>query len=111
MGHMKEFKSERFERLETANPGLAAHCRAHAADHARKIALIQEQQEKALMESAQMQAMMGQGQNGQGGSPIPGAAGAGQDPDSPNVRKNENERGEGGVKSRAMAGAPNPGAS
>lgn len=108
LAHMQEFKTERFEAMEKADNGTAVRARAHAAEHARKIALMMEQQENALMQAAQMQSVMG-GANG--GSPVPGAAGPGQDPGSPQVRRNENERGEGGAKSEAMAGAPNPGAS
>jgi len=49
------------------------------------------------------------GQEQEGG--VPGAAGPGQSPDSPNFRSNEIERGDGQqAQSGAMQGAPNPGA-
>jgi hypothetical protein len=108
--HMQELMTERFKLLEDTSPGTAARARAHIAEHQRKIALVKEQQEKALMEMAQMQSMMG-GQNG--GSPIAGAAGPGQEPGSPQVRRNENERGEqqgSAEKSEAGSNAPNAGA-
>ncbi len=106
--HMQEILTEQFELLERTSPGTAARARAHLVEHQRKIALTKEMQEKALMEMAQMQSMMGQGGNG---SPVAGAGGPGQAPGSPNVRSNENDRGEGQeAKSEAMRGAPNGGA-
>lgn len=108
LAHMQEFGSERFDELDKRSPGTAARARAHAAEHMRKIALLQEQQEGMMMQVAQVAAMQGIG----GGAPA-GAAGPGQEPTSPKVRRNENERGEGvgeEEKSEAMAGAPNLGA-
>lgn len=70
-------------------------------------------QENALMQAGQMgsmQAAMGGGGPG-GGSPIAGAAGPGQEPGSPKVRGNEEERGEGReAQSEAGSRAPNMGA-
>jgi hypothetical protein len=111
LGHMQEFKTERFADLEKVMPGIAARARAHAHDHGLMIARLQEKQENDLMKAMQAQAMMGQGQNG-GGSPVAGAGGPGQEPGSPNVRRNEQERGEGGreAQSEAMTNAPNSGA-
>jgi len=66
-----------------------------------------------MMEMAQMQSMMGQGQQNGAGSPIAGAGGPGQEPGSPNQRSNEFDRGEqqgAEEQSTAMAGAPNLGA-
>lgn len=107
LGHMQEMKSERFDELEKALPGIAARARAHAHDHGLMIARLQEKQENDLMKAMQAQAMMGQGQ-----SPVAGAGGPGQEPSSPNVRRNEQERGEGGneAQSEAMTNAPNAGA-
>ncbi len=108
--HMQELMTERFKLLEDTSPGTASRAVAHLAEHQRKIALVKEQQEKALMEMGQMQSMMG-GQNG--GSPIAGAAGPGQAPGSPQVRRNENQRGEqqgSAEKSEAGGNAPNAGA-
>ncbi len=109
-GHLQEIMTDRFKHLEDKSPGTADRVRAHLADHQRKLALVKEQQEKALMEMAQMQSMMGGQQNG---SPIAGAAGPGQEPGSPNIRGNELDRGEqagNAEQSQAMQGAPNPGA-
>lgn len=107
VAHMEEFGSERFAELDRRSPGTTARARAHAADHMHKIALLQEQQEGLMMQVAQVAAMQGLT-----GAPA-GAAQAGQEPTSPKVRRNENERGEGvgsEEQSEAMAGAPNLGA-
>lgn len=109
--HMQEITTDRFKFLEEKSPGTADRARAHLADHQRKIALVKEMQEKALMEMAQMNSMTGGQQNG---SPVAGAGGPGQAPGSPNVRANEFDRGEqqgAEEKSAAMQGAPNGGAS
>jgi hypothetical protein len=91
------------------------------------LTLTQEMQEKQIMEMQQVANAMniqpppmggiGMDQASiQGGSPVAGAAGPGQAPDSPNVRRNEVERGEGqggganGAQSAAMSQAPNAGA-
>src|SRR4030095_13268116 len=107
LAHMQEFGSERFAELESRSPGTAARARAHAAEHMRKIALLQEQQEGMMMQVAQAAAMQGWG-----GGPPAGAAEPGQEPGSPKVRRNEQERGEGNgePQSEAMSGAPNLGA-
>lgn len=107
LAHMQEFGSERFAELEKRSPGTAARARAHAAEHMRKIALLQEIQEGMMMQVAQVAAMQGIS----GGAPN-GAATPGQEPGSPKVRNNETERGEGsdGPKSEAMRSAPNAGA-
>jgi hypothetical protein len=109
---MEEISGERFKELEQVSPGTAARARAHVAEHMRAMMLMQEQQEAMLgqmaQQGAQSQAMSG-GQGG--GSPVGGAAGPGQDPESPKVRSNENERGEGReAQGEAMRGAPNAGA-
>jgi hypothetical protein len=107
LGHMQEFGTERFALLEEHDPATAAMARAHAAEHARKIAMVAEQQEKVMMEAMQVQQMMG----GANGGPE-GAAEPGQDPGSPQIRRNENER-QGGpqseTQSEAQTNAPNPG--
>lgn len=90
ISHMEEMKSERFAELEQADPGTAAHARAHTMDHMRKIALLQEQQEKMLMEMQQAATAMNLGGDGAGAGPE-GAAEPGQEPGSPKVRKNETE--------------------
>jgi len=116
INHMEALGGERFAKLEEVSPGTAARARAHVAEHYRKIELMQLQQEKVMMEMSQMGAQMGLGGGGGGGSPIAGAGGPGQDPNSPNVRGNETERGEGspasGSKAKSEAGrsAPNAGA-
>lgn len=112
LGHMEVMGSERFAELEKVSPGTAARARAHVAEHYRKVELLQLQQEKTMMEFAQQAGQMGMGGGG-GGSPIPGAAGPNQDPNSPQVRTNENDRGEaGGSEAKSQAGqqAPNKGA-
>jgi len=111
LSHMETMGSERFAKLEEVSPGTAARARAHVAEHYRKVELLQLQQEKTMMEMAQMAGQMGMGG---GGSPIPGAAGPGQQPGSPQVRGNETDRGEasGGSEAKSEAGrrAPNRGA-
>jgi len=107
LAHNQEFKGERFAELEKHDIQTADRAIAHAADHGRKLALMQEQMEQQLVGQAQAGSM---GQLAQGPA---GAASPNQDPDSPQIRRNENERGEGtgqGQKSEAMANAPNPGA-
>lgn len=111
LSHMEEVKGERFAELEQRDPGTAAKARAHIADHMRKMALQQEQQEKFLADMAQAAAAQGIGQGG-GESSSPsgkpdGASSPDQDPESPKVRRNEQTR---DVKSEAMSNAPNGGA-
>lgn len=112
MAHLEEFKSERFEMLEASDPGTAARARAHAADHLRKAAMLQEIQNQTMMlmqQAASAQGLGGTGEpsgSGEGGMDD-GAAEPGQDPESPKVRASEQER---SVKSEAMASAPNRGA-
>lgn len=114
LSHLETMKTERFASLEQASPGTAARARAHVAEHYRKVELLQLQQEKTMMEFAQVASQMGMGGGGGGG--VPGAASPGQDPESPQVRRNETERGEGspssGAEPKAEAGrrAPNAGA-
>ena len=117
LSHMETIGSKRFAELEQKSPGTAARARSHVADHYRKVELMQLQQEKTMMEFAQMAAQTGMaGGGGGGGSPIGGAAGPGQEPGSPKVRGNENDRGEGspaqGSEAKSSAGreAPNQGA-
>lgn len=111
--HMEEFSKPEFAELMQRSPGTAARARTHAMEHGRVIMRQTEVQEAALMKMAQMGSMQ-QAAGGPGGSPVAGAAGPGQDPDSPQVRRNENGRGEGQgsqAQSEATANAPNPGAS
>lgn len=112
LAHMEEIASPRFEKLEQVSPGTASRARAHIAEHAVKLELMQLQQEQTLMQFAQMGAQTGlAGGTGQNGSsPIGAAAGPGQEPQSPKVRGNETERGENGPQSAAMSRAPNAGA-
>ncbi len=109
LAHQEEIAGERFAQLESRDPGTAAAARAHIADHMRKLALLQEQQEQMMMQMAQVQAAQGGASGGGGGGPE-GAAEPGQDPESPKVRSNENER-TAETKSSAMSNAPNEGAS
>jgi hypothetical protein len=110
LAHQEEMATERFAELTMRDPGTAAGARAHLADHMRKVALEQEQQEKAIMKMAQQASMLGAGGGGEGG--VEGAAEPGQEADSPKVRKSENERqGKNSeVKGEAMSNAPNEGA-
>lgn len=105
--HLDEMKQERFQLLEQSDPGTAARARAHVADHMRKVALMQEQQEKMLADMAQAAAMQGIGGESPGGAAEPG-----QEPGSPKVRREENEGGgpNKDTKSEAMSRAPNRGA-
>lgn len=108
LAHLEEMKTERFNFLEQRSPQTAARVRAHIAEHIRKVELQQEIQEGMMMQMAQHATAMGIG--GQNGSPA-GAGSPTQDPDSPNVRSNEVERGEGQqAQSEAMQEAPNAGA-
>jgi hypothetical protein len=113
MVHMEELKSEQFALLEQNSPGTAARARYHIKDHMMALAAIKEQQEKMMADMQQFGAAQGLMQGGgQGGSPVAGAAGPGQDPESPQIRRNENERGEGQEQNAsANSGAPNPGQS
>jgi hypothetical protein len=111
--HQEELKEDRFEMLDQNNPQVAAKARAHVAEHMDRIAMIQELQEGMLMQASQqgaMQQSMGGGGGGGGESPVAGAGGPEQEAGSPKVRRNENQRGEGGPKSEAMKNAPNQGA-
>jgi hypothetical protein len=115
--HMQFLGSEDFAYLEEKSPGTAGRVRSHIAETLQRLERLQMRQENALMEAAQQgaiqQAMQGPGGGGGPGSPVAGAAGPGQDPDSPNIRRNETERNDGGgegPKSEAMRGAPNKGA-
>lgn len=111
LAHQEEVSSERFAQLQARDPGTAAGALAHIADHMRKIALQQEQQEKMIADMAQFASAnnIGGGGGGEGGSPMEaeGAAEPGQEPGSPKVRRNESQR---ETKSEAMSGAPNAGA-
>jgi len=115
LSHMTAMGKERFSKLEEVSPGTAARARAHVAEHYRKVELLQLQQEKTMMEFAQMAAQTGMSGGGNG-SPVAGAGGPGQEPGSPKVRNNETERGEGspsgGNEAKSSAGrqAPNRGA-
>jgi hypothetical protein len=127
-GHLEELKEERFKELTESDPQLGNKVRAHIAEHIRKLALLQDRQEFKLMNFAQAAAEQGVqvppglenidlqgadlgGRPEEGNGP-PGAANPGQQPDSPKVRTNEIERGEGQpAQAGAMQGAPNLGAS
>jgi hypothetical protein len=114
LGHLEEMSSTRFKELEKRSPGTAARAKAHTMEHMAKLEQKQMFQEDMLQQFAQVGAQMGlmNGPGGGGGeSPIAGAAGPDQEPGSPKVRSNENERGEGGgAKSEGMRNAPNGGA-
>lgn len=111
LGHMEEMSSERFQKLSEKSPGTASRAKAHTMEHMFKLEQKQMHQEDMLQQFAQVGAQMGLMKGGAGGgSPVGGAAGPGQDPESPKVRNNETERGEGGAKSEGMRNAPNPGA-
>ena len=114
LAHMEEMKTPRFAMLEESDPGIAARARAHTADHMRKIALQQEQQEKMMADMAQAAAMQGlmaggEGQ-GAGAGAAEGAASPDQDQSSPKNRRSETGGPTQDTKSKAMAGAPNGGA-
>lgn len=119
ISHMEELSSKRFKLLEEKSPGTAARARAHVQEHLMEIERRQMVQEDLLMQAAQAGQQMGllKGPGGGGGggeSPIGGAGGPGQDPESPKVRNNETERGEGGAseaKSEGTRNSPNAGAS
>jgi hypothetical protein len=112
LGHLEELATERFKLLADKSPGTASRAKAHLADHYFKLEQRQMQQEDMLQQFAQVGAQMGllKGGAGGGGSPIGGAAGPGQDPDSPKVRNNETDRGEGSAQSEGMQRASNSGA-
>lgn len=93
-GHTEEISSERFAELEMKSPGTAMRARAHIAEHYREFERTQLLQENELQAAAQQGAAAGL-QDGSG-SPVAGAAGPGQDPNSPKMRNNEVDRGEGG---------------
>ena len=109
IAHTEEIGSERFAEIERISPGTAARARAHIADHFQALELKQMQQEDMLMQMAQVGQQMGLLQGG--GSPVAGAGSPSQGPESPKVRNNETDRGEGGgVKSEATRRSPNAGA-
>jgi hypothetical protein len=115
ISHMEEIASKRFKMLESKSPGTAARARAHVMEHLQMIEKRQMLQEDMLMQAAQVGQQMGllkgPGGGGGGGSPIGGAAGPGQDAESPKVRNNETERGEGSAaKSEGTRNSPNAGA-
>lgn len=117
LSHEEQIGAERFAELEKSDPGTAAKARAHIADHYRKLMLVQELQEKMLMEQAQQQSMLGlAGEGGGGAAQQPSAAQPGQEPGSPKTRRTGGGKGdEGGgpfqeAKSSGMSGAPNEGA-
>jgi hypothetical protein len=121
--HMEELKSERFEYLYKHDNGAAARARAHIAEHMQVLALTQEMQEKQIMDMQQVANSMQIQPPPMGGIgmdeaklDVAGAGAPGQEPGSPNVRRNELERGDAGgavgnaQKSEAMSAAPNAGA-
>lgn len=114
LSHVEELSSARFAELERRSPGTAARARAHIAEHYRKVELLQMQQEDMMQQFAQLGAQQGLLSGGGGGgmgSPTGGAAGPGQDPNSPKVRNNEVDRGEGSsAKSEGMSRANAAGA-
>lgn len=112
LGHLEELATERFKLLAEKSPGTAARAKAHVADHFYKLEQRQMQQEDMLQQFAQVGAQMGLMKGGAGGgeSPIGGAAGPGQDPESPKVRNNETDRGESSAQSNGMKRASSSGA-
>lgn len=112
LAHMEELSGERFAELEKKSPGTAARARTHVMEHMQMVELKQMQQEDMLMQMAQVGQQMGLmkggggGQNGQ--SPVEGAGGAEQDPESPKVRNNESDRET--PQGESMRRAPNAGA-
>lgn len=117
--HLEELKTERFQMLMESDAATANLARAHIADHMRKLALLQEQQSKMVMEAAQAAAVQGIMAGGGESAAPEGGASTTQDPDSPKVRRNEyDDKDRNGsdneslsnTKSDAMAGAPNAGA-
>jgi hypothetical protein len=109
--HEDWLNGEDGQEMEQEEPSIFADAVAHNADHAKEIARAQEVQSRALMEANQMMALKGQGQNGaQGGT---GFAGPGQDPQSPNHRREGGmpSDADGAAKSEGSQGAPNPGGS
>ncbi len=92
MAHMEEINSERFDLLEKTQPGIAAKARAHTADHAKKMALMMEIQEQALMLAAQQQQIAGP-DTGTGGGGA-GFSEEGQEQGSPKFRRNGDEAGQ-----------------
>ncbi len=123
--HLEELKGERFDYLYKNDNGTAARARAHIAEHMQVLTLTQEMQENLIMNMQQVANSMniqpptmgGIGMDAASINPA-GAGGPGQAPTSPNVRRNEVERGDGQnggppgneQRSAAMANAPNPGA-
>lgn len=111
--HYAELGQERFAKLEAQDPATAALARAHIGDHIFAVARLQEFQQKQSMLMAQQQGMA-EMNPGVPGAPFPGEGG-----ESPKVRRNENERGEGtsdggdgegtGVRADAGREAPNTG--
>jgi hypothetical protein len=103
MAHEEEIRSERFALLEATQPSAAAKARAHAAEHARKMALLQEIQEQAIMLATQQQQVQGPSAGTGGGGA--GAAGVGQEPGSPKVRREAGapQAGEEGESEGSMA--------
>lgn len=113
IAHMEELSSERFAELEKISIGTAARARAHVAEHYKKLERLMLVQEDMMQQFAQVGAQTGLmgGGGGEQGSPIGGAAGPGQDAESPKVRNNESDRGEAtAAKSEGMRRAPNAGA-
>ncbi len=115
--HMEELKSQQFASLEQSSPGTAARARKHIEMHMHAMAAKKEYEEKMLADFQQFAAQQGlasgggqNGQNGQNGqSPVDGAAGPGQDPKSPQIRRSEYA--DEGHNQSANQGAPNPGQS
>ncbi len=121
LAHLEELKGERFQYLYQNDNGTAARARAHIAEHLQILMLTQEQQEAQIMNMQQVANAMNIQPPEMGGIgvdkasvDVAGAAGPGQAPTSPKVRRNETERGDGQngkpQQSAAMANAPNPGA-
>jgi len=117
ISHLEEMKGQRFAELEKRDPGIAAKARAHTADHMRKLALVQEQQEQMMMQMAQAAGAQGIGDQAGAAPGAPeGAATPDQQPGSPKIRANEpqdqSRHGENvqNTRSSAMREAPNAGA-
>lgn len=109
--HTQWLSGDKAKWIQERAPEIFAKILAHVQDTMQEIAKVQEQQEQAIAMALQQQAVGGeQGGNQAGGR---GFGGPGQSPDSPNFRGpakgDEGPKSE--TKSKAMAGAPNPGAS
>lgn len=106
--HEEHIASEEFLEWEKRHPGLGAKARAHVADTHMALARLAEAQGQQLMLADQQRALT-EGPPQEGGR---GAAGPGQDPGSPKVRREQaGPAPKSDTKPEAMSNAPNEGAS